>query len=348
MTEKNYQEIIKSMRIGECRHIKPNFYFKIDNDYGIKTKQLHNKEYEFEIVNLNEKTEGDMIQTLQKNVIINNLKPEEIMANKSLCDALLKDDNFKTKLINNQEFVKQILIDQDKIQDIFNKCDSKEKEKIIEKIIEIMKSKNILNFADVSKYINAEEDFNKLYKKNVDESRWQEFFEKHLWVLGLSLQQQLLIPNKPSGELKQDDMDAGLMTSSNFRVIAEFKKDTESLLKTTAYRTRNQENNNSLNNCYNVSDNVSGGVIQVLQYKQSIKENFTPQKDEQEKQCYTISNFNPRCYLIIGNTKELDTDGKKECFELFRRNCKDVEIITYDEIYKKIKYVVDNMTDNKF
>ena len=166
----------------------------------------------------------------------------------------------------------------------------------------------------------------------------------------MTLQQQLLVPSKPSGILEQDDMDASLQTSSNFRVIAEFKKNNTKLLNNKVYRPRTQENNKSLNNCYSISEEVSGGICQILQYKQSIKEDFTQQKDENGKQKYTIGNFNPKCYLIIGNKKELseeDKDGKEECFELFRRNCKDVEIITYDEIYEKIKYIVSNMTNNK-
>lgn len=216
-----------------------------------------------------------------------------------------------------------------------------------QKIREICKSQNILNYEDISKYTNALKEFEDIYNsKQAVERDWQNFFQKHLWVLGLSLQQQLIIPSKPSGELKQNDIDASLMTSSNFRVIAEFKKHTENLLKDKPYRKRKQEDNKSLNDCYNVSDDVSGGVNQVLQYKQNIKDNFTNQKDETGKKVYCVGNFNPKCYLIIGNTTELDDDGKKECFELFRRNCKDVEIITYDEIYEKIKYVVDNMTDS--
>ena len=213
------------------------------------------------------------------------------------------------------------------------------------KIIEIAKSQNILNFEDVSKYKNGLEDFEKLYEKNnISEKDWQNFFQKHLWVLGLTLQQQLLLPSKPSGELKKDDMDASLQTSSHFRIIAEIKTHKTHLIGAT-YRERNQENSNSLNNCYNISNDLSGGVIQILQYKQSIKDNISKQKDKDGQECYNIANFNPKCYLIIGNTEELNDEGKNECFELFRRNCKDVEIITYDEIYAKIKYIVNNFNE---
>ena len=46
--------------------------------------------------------------------------------------------------------------------------------------------------------------------------------------------------------------------------------------------------------------------------------------------------FNPRCIVIIGNAeKELSSVSKRRSFELFRANLKDVEIVTYDELFKK-------------
>ncbi len=40
--------------------------------------------------------------------------------------------------------------------------------------------------------------------------------------------------------------------------------------------------------------------------------------------------------MIIGNySEELNTDKKRKSFELFRSNLKDVEIVTFDELFKK-------------
>ena len=46
--------------------------------------------------------------------------------------------------------------------------------------------------------------------------------------------------------------------------------------------------------------------------------------------------FNPRCIILIGCLSDM-TEKQRNCFELFRSNSKDVEIITYDELFEKIK-----------
>ena len=44
--------------------------------------------------------------------------------------------------------------------------------------------------------------------------------------------------------------------------------------------------------------------------------------------------------LVIGNTSELDNEDKMRSFELFRRNLQNPEIITYDELLARTKFVV--------
>ena len=41
------------------------------------------------------------------------------------------------------------------------------------------------------------------------------------------------------------------------------------------------------------------------------------------------------CCLVIGKTPE--GDDQKKSFELFRRNSKDVEVVTFDELLEKLK-----------
>ena len=46
--------------------------------------------------------------------------------------------------------------------------------------------------------------------------------------------------------------------------------------------------------------------------------------------------FDPKCYLIIGNTSELNAK-QIESFNLFRNELRTVEIITYDELLSKME-----------
>lgn len=46
--------------------------------------------------------------------------------------------------------------------------------------------------------------------------------------------------------------------------------------------------------------------------------------------------FAPKCYLIIGNTSDLNAK-QLESFNLFRNELRIVEIITYDELLSKME-----------
>ncbi len=48
----------------------------------------------------------------------------------------------------------------------------------------------------------------------------------------------------------------------------------------------------------------------------------------------------PRCVVIAGNSTELTTQGMKENFELQRERIQGVTIITYDELFLRLKKLV--------
>ncbi len=53
---------------------------------------------------------------------------------------------------------------------------------------------------------------------------------------------------------------------------------------------------------------------------------------------YQLSTFNPKCVLIAGNgAEQLSDEKRRHSFELFRAGLKDIEIVTYDEIFRKIE-----------
>ena len=51
--------------------------------------------------------------------------------------------------------------------------------------------------------------------------------------------------------------------------------------------------------------------------------------------------FNPKSVIIIGNIQdELTEQRKKKSFELFRAGLNDVQIITYDELFGKVEFLI--------
>ena len=57
--------------------------------------------------------------------------------------------------------------------------------------------------------------------------------------------------------------------------------------------------------------------------------------------------YQPRSYLVVGQLSEFQTEqgpniGKYRSFELFRRNTIRPEIITFDELYQRAKFIVEH------
>lgn len=110
--------------------------------------------------------------------------------------------------------------------------------------------------------------------------------------------------------------------SSNDALLVEIKTPETKLLG-TKYRK----------GVYKPSSELSGAVVQALDYKRDLVKNIMHITENTE---HKVDVFNPRCIIVVGNaTKELDDNIKRKSFELFRTNFKDVDIVTYDELFKK-------------
>lgn len=49
--------------------------------------------------------------------------------------------------------------------------------------------------------------------------------------------------------------------------------------------------------------------------------------------------YDPLC--IAGHTDQLDEDLKRKSFELFRRGLKDVQVVTFDEVFGQAKALLE-------
>jgi len=58
---------------------------------------------------------------------------------------------------------------------------------------------------------------------------------------------------------------------------------------------------------------------------------------ENEYGAFTVR---PKSILIIGRTLELGPRDKKKSFEIFRRNIKNPEILAFDELLERAKFIL--------
>ncbi len=166
---------------------------------------------------------------------------------------------------------------------------------------------------------------------NADEGFWQITFRENVYAISQVFAVPLVFIQEAAyvGGMNVDRQNAKLVDylfsqeSSQEAVLVEIKTPATKLLG-AKYR-----------GTYRPSTELSGAVLQALDYRRTLSKNLT---SIVEGTTHRLSAFAPKCVVIIGNgALELDNDLKRGAFELFRSNSKDVEIVTYDELFRKIE-----------
>lgn len=121
----------------------------------------------------------------------------------------------------------------------------------------------------------------------------------------------------------------------------EIKTHKTSLLDSKPYRA----------GCWGPSKELAGAIAQVQGTVASAIENLSskinPTDNSGNPTGEEIYNYQPKSYLVIGDMGEFMTENgvnkdKLRSFELFRKNITSPEIITFDELYERAKFIVLN------
>jgi hypothetical protein len=184
---------------------------------------------------------------------------------------------------------------------------------------------------------------------------WQLFFEDNPWIFGYGL--TLVACEAVSDEgLEAITSGANVFTGGGKRidaamrtrgfiqslVFAEIKRHDTPLLMTNQYRKPD---------VYQVSRQVSGAVAQVQKttHKAVAKlQDLHRQHTDTGSFEFEVSTIAPRQIVIVGHLGELAPSDqvnieKMSSFELFRRNQNGVEIITFDELYERARFIVESI-----
>jgi len=90
---------------------------------------------------------------------------------------------------------------------------------------------------------------------------------------------------------------------------------------------------------YSPSSDLSGAVAQLSTSRDSLIKEYDRLVNQSESH---FEVFNPLCIVISGHVhNELLDDNKKRSFELYRSEHRNVQIVTYDEVFEKIKTLVE-------
>lgn len=188
-------------------------------------------------------------------------------------------------------------------------------------------------------------------KNSSNEGLWQKYFEKNPWVFGYGLGYIFLsgLDDKKLEQVVQGHsinshgkrVDALMKTKgiiSNLCFV-EIKTHSTELLDAKPYRS----------GCWAPSKELSGAIAQVQGTVASAVENLSSKINPNDKEGNPtgeeIFNYQAKSYLVIGSLNEFVTENgvnknKLRSFELLRKNTSNPEIITFDELYERAKFIV--------
>lgn len=165
---------------------------------------------------------------------------------------------------------------------------------------------------------------------NSDEEFWQKTLTEHSFVLEY-------VFSWPCSIVKEKAYVGGKSVSNSGGKIVDFLMRNEMTsnaalieIKTPNTPLLGKEYRQGVNN---ISADLTGSILQVLDYKQSLIEHYhTLTRGQME----LFSAFDPKVVVIIGNTElSLKSPKDKKSFELFRNQFNNVAIISFDELFKK-------------
>jgi hypothetical protein len=182
----------------------------------------------------------------------------------------------------------------------------------------------------------------------IEEPEWQDFFMRNSWIFGYGLDYKFLSILQKEASVSSIDLDGKnevksdfLLATKNFTVLVELKRPDTPLFEKAKNRSES----------WRLSKDLTYAVSQILAQKaewQINSESKTFDKDGNQIEQETID---PRTILIIGNSNQYSGKTKedlikKKTFELYRRNSRNIEIMTYDELFERAKFIVNENDDN--
>ncbi|PDT73759.1 hypothetical protein CO675_29310 [Bradyrhizobium sp. C9] len=190
------------------------------------------------------------------------------------------------------------------------------------------------------------------------EDVWQKFFEANTWIFGYGLSYQFL-SKLDEGKLEQivrgrDLTGAGKRSDAlmktrgivNSLCFVEIKRHDTALLGPSSYRP----------DAWPPSTELASGVSQIQATVhaavESIGQRLLPRDDMGDPTGEVLFNIEPRSCLVVGSLGEFQTNNgvnvpKFRSFELYRRNTWRPEIVTFDELLQRARFIVDHGAEEK-
>lgn len=211
-----------------------------------------------------------------------------------------------------------------------------------------------------AKLLNDQKFFSEMrveWNKRGDEAVWQQFFENNPWIFGYGLN---YIFTSGLDDRKLEQVTTGYeINQSGKRVDALLK--TRGLISSLCFveikthKTPLLADGRSYRpDCWPISPELSGSLSQIQKTVQNailhISTHMQMHDDDGSPTGESAFLYQPKAYVIVGSLEQFITghginEQKFGSFELFRRNIVNPEIITFDELFERAKFIVRHSED---
>ena len=281
---------------------------------------------------------GKLLEFIRNIQSVNLDDPSRVNINdEELNRIVLNDRQAKSLLHENQELFAEVLKSEVTTEDLIAVGYRKKQLDVYEKLL-----------SDQSYFESI-----KAKKNTTNEGLWQKYFEKNPWIFGYGLGYIFL---SSLDDKKLEQVVQGYSVASNGKRVdalmktkgvisnlcfVEIKTHATELLDSKSYRS----------GCWAPSKELAGAIAQVQgtvsSAVESLSSKINPSDSDGNPTGEEIFNYQPKSYLVIGSMNEFVSDGgvnkdKLRSFELLRKNTTNPEIITFDELYERAKFIVHN------
>jgi hypothetical protein len=195
---------------------------------------------------------------------------------------------------------------------------------------------------------------------NGEEAMWQHFFEEHPWIFGYGLKLiacrafdatrfEQTVTGADAFTGAGDRVDALMTTQGHVRslLFVEIKRPDTGLL---ARRPLAGDLDEYRSGVFIPSRQLAGAInqVQVASHRAvRVLQDLTRARDEDGYLTEDIGTIQPRQVVIAGTLDELTRDGSVHpehyrSFELYRRSIKDVEVIAFDELLARARFIAQD------
>ena len=174
------------------------------------------------------------------------------------------------------------------------------------------------------------------------EADWQRFFETNEWIFGYGLKYKFLKILQREAHISRTDLNGGndviadfLISDSRFTKIVELKTPTTKLF------TKRQGRSDT----WFLSSELTDAVSQILAQKANWEIESQSRNYTTDGELIHEDTFDTECILIIGSLSSIEGNErekliKRKTLELYRRNLKNIDILFYDELLERSRYIV--------